>query len=107
MTKKMTAPVIHSITVSSPRGLAPAAARRPPRLARDRGGPRSGGRTMALHRLHGSPAAARAADPRLGSVVVASHSREWQVGPGGGCDYIKTSSRVRVMQQTKEKATSS
>jgi CRISPR-associated protein Csx3 len=35
---------------------------------------------MALHRLHGSPAAARAADPRLGAVVVASHSREWQVG---------------------------
>jgi len=35
---------------------------------------------MALHRLHGSPAAARAADPRLGAVVVASHSREWQAG---------------------------
>jgi CRISPR-associated protein Csx3 len=36
---------------------------------------------MALHLLHGSPAAAVAFyDPRLGAVVVASHSREWQVG---------------------------
>jgi CRISPR-associated protein Csx3 len=36
---------------------------------------------MALHRLHGSPAGAVAFyDPRLGAVVVATHSREWQVG---------------------------
>jgi CRISPR-associated protein Csx3 len=36
---------------------------------------------MALHRLHGSPAAAVAFyDPRLGAVVVTSHSREWRVG---------------------------
>lgn len=36
---------------------------------------------MALHLLHGSPAAAIAFyDPRLGAVVVASHSREWAVG---------------------------
>lgn len=36
---------------------------------------------MALHRLHASPAAAIAFyDPRLGAVVVATHSREWQVG---------------------------
>jgi CRISPR-associated protein Csx3 len=35
---------------------------------------------MALHFLHASPAAAVAFyDPRLGAVVVASHSREWQV----------------------------
>ena len=33
---------------------------------------------MALHRLHGSPAAARAADPLLGAVVVTTHSRDWQ-----------------------------
>ena len=36
---------------------------------------------MALHRLHGSPAAAVAFyDPRLGAVVVASHSQRWVVG---------------------------
>ncbi|MGB7544712.1 MAG: CRISPR-associated protein Csx3 [Methanothrix sp.] len=36
---------------------------------------------MALHLLHASPAAAVAFyDPRLGAVVVATHSREWQVG---------------------------
>jgi len=36
---------------------------------------------MALHMLHGSPAAAVAFyDPRLGAVVVASHSRELSVG---------------------------
>jgi hypothetical protein len=49
-----------------------------PRLARHHGGPRS--RTAALCRQHGSLAAARAADPRLGAVVVATHSREWLVG---------------------------
>ena len=36
---------------------------------------------MALQLLHGSPAAAIAFyDPRLGAVVVATHSREWAVG---------------------------
>jgi CRISPR-associated protein Csx3 len=36
---------------------------------------------MALHQLHASPAAAIAFyDPRLGAVVVATHSQEWQVG---------------------------
>jgi len=36
---------------------------------------------MALHLLHGSPAAAIAFyDPKLGAVVVASHSKEWTVG---------------------------
>ena len=36
---------------------------------------------MALHLLHGSPAAAIAFyDPRLGAVVVASHSLQWTVG---------------------------
>ena len=35
----------------------------------------------ALHRLHGSPAAAIAFyDPRLGAVVVASHSPKFQEG---------------------------
>jgi len=36
---------------------------------------------MALHLLHASPAAAIAFyDPRLGAVVVATHSKEWTVG---------------------------
>jgi CRISPR-associated protein Csx3 len=36
---------------------------------------------MVLHMLHGSPAAAVAFfDPRLGAVVVASHSQGWSVG---------------------------
>ena len=36
---------------------------------------------MALHLLHGSPAAAVAFyDPRLGAVVVASHNQQWTVG---------------------------
>jgi CRISPR-associated protein Csx3 len=36
---------------------------------------------MALHLLHASPAAAIAFnDPRLGAVVVASHSPRWVVG---------------------------
>ena len=39
------------------------------------------GSGMALHLLHGSPAAAIAFyDPRLGAVVVASHSPGWVVG---------------------------
>ncbi|HZW34347.1 MAG TPA: CRISPR-associated ring nuclease Crn3/Csx3 [Isosphaeraceae bacterium] len=47
---------------------------------------------MAFHRLHGSPAGAIAVyDPRLGAVVVASHSAGWREGqildvssPGSG-----------------------
>lgn len=36
---------------------------------------------MAFHRLHGSPAGAIAVyDPRLGAVVVASHSPRWHEG---------------------------
>ena len=36
---------------------------------------------MALHLLHGSPAAAVAFyDPRLGAVIVASHNQKWTVG---------------------------
>jgi len=36
---------------------------------------------MALHLLHGSPAAAIAFyDPRLGAVVVASHNTKWSAG---------------------------
>jgi CRISPR-associated protein Csx3 len=36
---------------------------------------------MALHLLHGSPAAAIAFyDPCLGAVVVASHSPSWKLG---------------------------
>ncbi|MGA9097791.1 MAG: CRISPR-associated ring nuclease Crn3/Csx3 [Methanotrichaceae archaeon] len=36
---------------------------------------------IALHLLHGSPAAAIAFyDPRVGAVVVASHSPQWSVG---------------------------
>lgn len=38
------------------------------------------GYRMALHKLHASPAAAIAFyDPRLGEVVVATHSPEWTV----------------------------
>jgi len=42
----------------------------------------SGAYGKIAHRLlHGSPAAAIAFyDPRLGAVVVASHSQEWSVG---------------------------
>jgi CRISPR-associated protein Csx3 len=36
---------------------------------------------MALHRLHGSPAGAIAFyDPKLGAVVVTTHSPTWSVG---------------------------
>jgi len=36
---------------------------------------------MAMHLLHGSPAAAIAFyDPKLGAVVVATHSQKWNVG---------------------------
>jgi len=42
---------------------------------------RAGPPAPALHLLHASPAAAIAFyDPRLGAIVVASHSREWQEG---------------------------
>jgi len=42
---------------------------------------------MALHKLHPSPAAAIAFyDPRLGAVVVATHSHAVAGGPDGGCD---------------------
>jgi len=59
--KKMTAPVIYSIAVSSPRGLAAPAARRPPRLARHRRGPRP---HLALR--HGVASPARLARFRRG-----------------------------------------
>ena len=72
--RKMTAPVIYSIAVSSPRGLAAPAARNPSRLARHREGPRSVGRAMALHLLRGSPAAAVACLP----------IRAWGAGSGPG-----------------------
>ena len=40
---------------------------------------------MALHRLHASPVAAVALyDPRLGAVVVATHSQEWFGAEPGG-----------------------
>lgn len=36
---------------------------------------------QAWHRLHGSPAGAIAVfDPRLGAVIIASHSPQWQEG---------------------------
>jgi CRISPR-associated protein Csx3 len=36
---------------------------------------------MALHQLHASPAAAIAFyDPRLGAVIVATHSPQWSLG---------------------------
>jgi len=36
---------------------------------------------FAIHRLHGSAAGAVAVyDPRLGAVVIASHSSEWSTG---------------------------
>ena len=42
---------------------------------------RSGRRQGNSSSLHGSPAAAVAFyDPRLGTVVVATHSKEWAVG---------------------------
>ena len=82
---KMTAPVIYSIAVSSP--ITPSDPL-PPLPAIPRGSLvivegrapiwRYG---MALHLLHGSPAAAIAFyDPKLGAVVVASHSLKWSVG---------------------------
>jgi len=36
---------------------------------------------MALHRLHGSPAGAIAFyDPKIGAVVVTTHSPAWSIG---------------------------
>ena len=79
-------PVIYSIVVNSP---IPPSELLPPLPAIPRGSLvivegrapiwRYG---MALHLLHASPAAAIAFyDPRLGAVVVATHSREWQLSP--------------------------
>jgi len=68
-----------AISVSSP-GCEPLPPMRviPRRPLGHRRGP--GAHTAALHQLHGSPAAAIAFyDPRLGAVVVASHSQEWTV----------------------------
>jgi CRISPR-associated protein Csx3 len=88
--KRMTAIVIYSIAVPSP--ITPAEPLPPlPEIPRGslvivEGRAPIWRYGMALHLLHGSPAAAVAFyDPRLGAVVVASHSQEWQVGPGGGC----------------------
>jgi len=81
----MTAPVIYSIAVTSP--ITPSDPLPPlPPIPRgslvivDGRAPiwRYG---MALHLLHGSPAAAVAFyDPKLGAVVVASHSQKWSLG---------------------------
>ncbi len=46
---------------------------------------------MALHRLHGSPAGAVATfDPRLGAVIVASHSPKYREGTVIPPDQIET-----------------
>lgn len=82
---KMTAPVIYSIAVSSP--ITPSEPLPPlPEIPRGslvivEGRAPTWRYGMALHLLHGSPAAAIAFyDPRLGAVVVASHSPSWKVG---------------------------
>jgi len=68
------------IAVSLP-GRSPAPAPGDPsRLSGHRRGPCSHLALRAQPGQHGSLAAARAADPRLGAVVVATHSREWLVG---------------------------
>ena len=81
----MPASVIYSIAVSSP--ITPAEPLPPlPEIPRGslvivEGRAPTWRYGMAPHLLHGSPAAAIAFyDPRLGAVVVASHSREWTVG---------------------------
>ena len=81
----MTAPVIYSIAVPAP--ITPAEPLPPlPDIPRGslvvvEGRAPIWRYGMALHLLHGSPAAAVAFyDPKLGGVVVASHSREWVVG---------------------------
>jgi len=85
MYKRMTAPVIYSIAVPSP--ISPAEPLPPlPEIPRGslvivEGRAPIWRYGMALHCLHGSPAAAIAFyDPRLGAVVVASHSPGWVVG---------------------------
>lgn len=81
----MTAPVIYSIAVSSP--ITPTNPLPPlPEIPRGslvivEGRAPIWRYGMAMHLLHASPAAAIAFyDPKLGAVVVASHSREWAVG---------------------------
>jgi CRISPR-associated protein Csx3 len=80
-----TAPVIYSIAVSSP--ITPAEPLPPlPEIPRGslvivEGRAPIWRYGMALHLLHGSPAAAIAFyDPKLGAVVVASHSKKWSAG---------------------------
>jgi len=79
------APVIYSIAVSAP--IAPAEPLPPlPEIPRGslliiEGRAPIWRYGMALHLLHGSPAGAVAFyDPKLGAVVVATHSRKWSVG---------------------------
>jgi CRISPR-associated protein Csx3 len=75
----MTAPVPSSITPSEPLPPLPAIPRGSLVIVEGRAPIWRYG--MALHLLHGSPAAAIAFyDPRLGAVVVASHSSSWKVG---------------------------
>ncbi len=81
----MTAPIIYSIAVSSP--ITPSEPLPPlPDIPRGslvivEGRAPIWRYGMALHKLHASPAAAIAFyDPRLGAVVVATHSQQWQVG---------------------------
>lgn len=82
----MTSPVIYPIGVSAP--ITPAEPLPPlPEIPRGslvvvEGRAPIWRRRMALHHLHGSPAAAIAfRDPRPGgAVVVTGHSREWAVG---------------------------
>lgn len=81
----MTAPVIYSIGVAAP--ITPAEPLPPlPEIPRGslvivEGRAPIWRYGMALHLLHGSPAAAIAFyDPKLGGVVVATHSPKWHVG---------------------------
>lgn len=81
----MTAPVIYFIGVSSP--ITPAEPLPPlPEIPRGslvvvEGRAPIWRYGMAMHLLHGSPAAAIAfCDPKLGAVVVASHSPHWRAG---------------------------
>ena len=81
----MTAPVLYPISVSSP--ITPAEPLPPlPEIPRGslvvvEGRAPIWRYGMALHLLHGSPAAAIAfRDPRLAAVVVMTQSRDWAVG---------------------------
>ena len=80
----MTAPIIYSIAVSSP--ITPSEPLPPlPDIPRGslvivEGRAPIWRYGMALHKLHASAAAIAFYDPRLGAVVVATHSQEWQVG---------------------------